>query len=416
MSFAQTGSSKTVMDGLAQLQSAICEAKWFQPQREVGKVGEDWMSGFGNSLESPVGHHPPLSQSVFAGDRVAIVLQSDLPQARLVVECLLKRLMDTSIEPTDITVVISPLMARQFGLADSPVEPKSNEMELQHPLDDEFRPVSFLVHDAQDEFGVAYIAANEEGLPVKVNRAIVDADVILPIGCPRSEDGDSLVDCIYPEYCHDETKRRYREQINSVKERRAEIELANDHLGAFYSIQIVAGAGGQILETISGERHAAIQKAESESRRAWAIVPVGSADAVVATIETDASQQTWKDFAKAVVAANSVANSRGPIVVWSEIGEQPKSEIRKALNDSFESVSRARLSGLMQSIADIAAERQIFLKSRLAQSVVEELGLGFVASVSDVVRLVQSQNSGVMLRDAHLCQVQRQLENVDVDK
>ncbi len=374
------------------------------------------MSAFVESLESPVGHHPPLSQSVFAGDRVAIVLQADLPQARQVVECLLTQLMETNIEPTDITVVISPLMASQFGLASVAVEPKTSETEHQHPLDNEFRLVSFLVHDSHDEYGVAYIAANEQGLPVKVNRTIVDADVILPIGSPRPDDGDALSDCIYPEFCHDETKHRYRDRISSIKERRAEIELANDHLGAFYTIQLVAGAGGQILDTITGERHAAIQKAEQESRQAWAISPIASAEMVIATIETEPSQQSWKDFAKAVVAANLVANSSGPIVIWSEIDEQPKSEIRKALNESFESASRTRLSGLMQVVAGIAAERQIFLKSRLNQSVVEELGLGFVASVADIERLMHGQPSGIMLRDAHLCQVQRELENVDAEK
>lgn len=405
-----------MIDGLVQLQTSVTEAKWFQPQRESVPVGVEWKSALIESLESPVGHHPPLSQSVFAGDRVAIVLQADLPQARQVVECLLTQLIKTNVEPTDITVVVSPSMASQFGLAPTAVDKQADEAVRQHPLEDDFQPVSFLVHDAQDEYGVAYIAANEQGLPVKVNRAIVDADVILPIGCPRPDDDESLVDCIYPEFCHDDTKQRYRDRISSTGDRKAEIELANDHLGAFYSIQLVAGAGGQILAAITGERHEAIRTAESISKQAWAIMPVAGVDTVIATIETEPSRQTWKDFARAVVAANAVANSSGPIVVWSELEEPPKAEIRKALNESFEAAAQSRLSGLMQQVAGIAAERQILLKSQLSQSVVEELGLGFVSSVEDIERLVQRQPSGIMLRDAHLCQVQWVLENADAEQ
>ena len=131
------------------------------------------------------------------------------------------------------------------------------------------------------------------------------------------------------------------------------------------------------------------------------------------TIETDAEQQSWRDFAHAVVAANSVANSTGPIFVWSQIKERPKAEIQKALNDPFESQGRSKLSRLMQQLAGIVAERQVFLKSRLSQAVTEDLGLGYVESVSDLERLIRSQSSGIMIRDAHRCQLTTELESQD---
>lgn len=414
MSSIELNTSKPAMEGFAELQAAMSDPNWLRPQHEFEQANPDWQTAFVDCLESPVGFHPPLSQSVFVGDRVAIVLQSDLPAAQQVVECLLRRLMDTNIEPADITVVIAASMAAQFGITNN-VEGTPDGTDHAHPLDDEFRPVKFLVHDATDEHGVAYIAANEEGLPVKVNRAIVDADVILPIGCPQPGDNDHLVDCIYPEFCVDETRQRYQDRIGSVKDRANEIQLANDHLGAFYSIQVVAGAGGQIINSISGDRLTAINDATEQTKQAWKILPIANADTAVVTIETNANQQSWRDFAKALIAANAVANGSGPIVIWSTINDRPKSEIRKALNESFESSTRAKLSRQMQQVAGIAAERQIFLKSRLSQSMVEEIGLGYVSSVDDILRLLEGQANGVFLRDAHLCQIQLKLENADAE-
>ena len=394
---------------------------WIQPQRRESFSSllndADTETAFLEALQSPVGFHPPLADSVFAGDRIAIVLQDELPRPRLLLECLLKQLMATNIEPTDITVVVSALMARRFGL-----ELKSQVLdedetpvvrEINFPLDNEFQSVRFQIHDAEDEQGVAYIAASEEGLPVKVNRTIVDADVILPVGCPDPTKQSGLSDCIYPTFCSLETQRRYQERKSSLANRMAEIALANDHLGSFFLIQVVAGPGGQIQKAVSGERSAVRELANAESEAAWQIESVDQADMAIATIETDSEQQSWKDFARAVVAANSVANGTGPIFVWSEINERPKSDIQKALNEPFESSGHSKLSRLMQQLADIVAERQVFLKSKLSRAVIEDLGLGFVDSVSDLSRLIDNQASGVLLRDAHKCQLITKLENQD---
>ncbi len=416
--FWATNNLERTINGFEEFSATLGEC-WVQPQRDrFGHAilsDEDVADAFGDALESPFGYYPPLTEAVFPGDTVAIVLQDKLPRSRLLLDCLLKRLMVTNVEPTEITVVVSPATAKSFGLElkqkSSLEEGEPVETESYFPLDDDFQSIQFKIHDADNEHGVAYIAANEEGLPVKVNRAIVDADVILPIGCPDSNDPDGLVDCIYPTFCNAETQARFRQQKGSIAERRAEIALANDHLGAFFTIQIIVGPGQQIYRIISGERTAAIELATTESNEAWRIKPVEGADMAIVTIETE--QQSWKDFARAIVAANSLAVSSGPIFAWSNLNERPKSEIRKALNEPFESVHRAKLSRLMQQLADIVSERQVFLKSKLPQSITEELGLGYVDSVEDVSRLIANQSSGVLLRDAHRCHLTTELESQD---
>ena len=49
--------------------------------------------------------------------------------------------------------------------------------------------------------------------------------------------------------------------------------------------------------------------------------------------------------------------------------------------------------------------RSIFLKSCLAPSVVEDLGLAPLDSVQQVNRVAEAVSSGLVIRDAHKCQL-----------
>ena len=55
----------------------------------------------------------------------------------------------------------------------------------------------------------------------------------------------------------------------------------------------------------------------------------------------------------------------------------------------------------MQQVVRILMNRQVFLQSNLNESVVEELGLGPVNGWSELNRLVERAEEGVLLRDAH---------------
>ena len=54
-----------------------------------------------NALSEPV-NYPPLSESIFPGDRVTILVQNGLPAARQTLEGLLCVLEDSRIETQDI--------------------------------------------------------------------------------------------------------------------------------------------------------------------------------------------------------------------------------------------------------------------------------------------------------------------------
>ena len=59
----------------------------------------------------------------------------------------------------------------------------------------------------------------------------------------------------------------------------------------------------------------------------------------------------------------------------------------------------------MRHVAAIVNERPVFLKCGLKQNDVEELGLGFIQDAKEIVRVSDSKKSGLLIRDAHKCQI-----------
>jgi len=71
----------------------------------------------------------------------------------------------------------------------------------------------------------------------------------------------------------------------------------------------------------------------------------------------------------------------------------------------FEEGISTKLTPKMQHVAAIVNERPVFLKCGLKQNDVEELGLGFIQSAEEIVRISETKDRALLIRDAHKCQV-----------
>ena len=120
----------------------------------------------------------------------------------------------------------------------------------------------------------------------------------------------------------------------------------------------------------------------------------------IATIESDGPSQSWHDFRDAVIRVSKITGS-GPIVVLSSIEQKPDRNIRKACQAQFSDSGLNKLTSEYKAIASIICERPVFLRSKLTQSTIEEMGLGFLKTTDDFLNLVQKHSSAVLLRDAH---------------
>jgi len=308
--------------------------------------------------------YPAVNEWMFPGDSVAIVLQSNLPR------------------PVEIVGVVTDYCQRTEAEIANGEPPKIIPVKIGS------QSLRCQVHDQSNTFGLAYLAANEAGDAVHVNRQLVDADVVFPIGCPTSGNSAEAHDTIYPDFGSIDRAEPFRGRLESAEQRADEIRLANDNLGSFFSLQIVFSPGGEASHAVSGQRNAVISAATGFAKQQWTIAPINNADLVIATIEEPGREQTWDDFASAVITSAGAVEGDGPIVVWSEINQMPDRDTCHALQRQFDESGTNELSKQLQSVASISAERPVFLYSRLPQSTIEEL-------------IAAKATKGVLLRDAH---------------
>ena len=387
----------------------LSDSKFSKPQLDrQTEVEFDLAASMKNALDNPL-FYPPLKESVFPGDQVAIALQNGLPQPLQLLTSLLENLNAAQIASNDIAVVINSRTAAQLGFSSEQIkagtDPELAEPAAAQELEIDGNLIKFQIHNGEISKSLSYLLANVPGDPMHVNRVLVDADVILPIGCPSAGEARQQHDCIYPEFASSDVQTRFSASEGSFLSRQEEILLASDTLGAFFAIQVVVGPGDRIHKIVSGARADALGEARTETNRLWEFVWPDDVDAAVATIETHPQDQTWEDFALAVIAASRISMADGPIIVWSDISQRPHRRIRKACLAQFEDSENTKLSRELQHMSAIIKERPIFLRSELARNDVEELGIGFIESADEINRIVESHSNCLLLRDAHKLQI-----------
>jgi len=330
------------------------------------------------AISAPV-NYPTLAEAIFPGDRIAILIQNELPAAQSTLEALISVLEKARIETQDILVVVSADMKRTFELIEhSAADPESKmPATFRMKSDQRAEALRFEVHVTDDEQAVSYLAANEQGNPVYVNRSLCDSDLILPLSCMPP--GDQHSDCLYPEFSTEEIRARYRKKEDSGKQRQAETELANNSLGMFFSIELICSPGEVIEDIVCGSRSQVREIAVEKLKSLWQMEPAEDCDVVVTTLESSGETATWTNLVRAVTAASNLVTD-GPIIVWSELTQKPTAKIKQACAAQFEGSVPDSLSKKLQHFASILCERPVYLKSRLSQNVVEGLGLGYVES------------------------------------
>ena len=357
---------------------------------------------FKATLKQPV-NFPPLAESVFPGDRVAVLLQSGIPFPQQTLTALVNAIDSMGIETDNLHVVVSQSTCRELGLVavDTPAD-ADPEAAKRWELPGDSSSLNFEVHDSEDS-RVAYLVANKDGDPVYVNRSLHESDFVIPVNCvvPNAKSGD----CLYPEFSNMETRQRFRKKDGTAKQRRLETELANDTLGIFFSIELICAPGQSIHDITCGERKQVRELAAQQVADIWQVAPTAECDMVVTTVETGHGDTTWKDIVTAVVNASRLTSNDGPIVVWSDLSEKPKSKLKQACQAQFEGSISSELPTHLQHFASVLTERSVYLKSKLSGNTIEDLGLGYLESVESVQRIAQGFDHPFLLRDGHLRQI-----------
>ncbi len=356
------------------------------------------------ALDDPLAY-PALSRCTTPSDRVVLALDHGVPQAAQVTAAVVRSLVNARVHPDGITL----LQSRPNGY--SPVEDPCRL--LQEPVRSQ---ITLATHAPADREQLGYLGADTSGEPILVNRAIHDADLVLPIGCVHSDAASGYFGIhtpVFPTFSDERTLQRFR-TIGALDPRRdyeqklaKKVEEVAWLLGISFTIQLVPAGGASILHVLAGQCDAVGQRARELYHTAWNGSVSEQASLVVAAIEGDSDQQTWVNIGRALDAAVPLVEDGGAIAVCCDLAARPgpvlrrlsRSESRQA---TLRQIGKERpedtlIAGQLARALDCA---KIYLLSRLEPSLVEELDMIHVASGKELARLAGHHKSCILLANA----------------
>lgn len=354
------------------------------------------------ALDNPI-DFPPLRQAIVPGDRVAVALSPHVPQAEAIVGGAVQSLMQTGVELDGIQIVVSSRIPKE-GLARikdcAPAE------------------VEIVVHDPADRGSLAFLTSTRQGNAIYVNRALHDADVVLPIGSVRlnSERGTFEVgDDLFPTFSDEETLKRFSRTSDSSSQLRNladEVAEATWLLGVHLTIQVVPGAGNSVLHVLAGETRTVAEQSGLLCNEAWRVDLNRRASLVIASLPGGVEEQTWDNFSRALRNASRAVADNGAIVLCTEISapsDAAEDDMPEGIRNgqSAEGIATKSISTSPRSvIEEIREQHNVYLLSRLEEDYVEELGMGYVARADQISRLIRQHDSCILLGNAQHVYVQ----------
>jgi nickel-dependent lactate racemase len=349
------------------------------------------------ALESPMGH-PPLSQAIVPGDRVAIAVGTDVPQSAEIVRGVVETFAKAGIGADSCSVVVAN--ARLAEHLRSAIQRSQSGG----------GPIQVVLHDPDDERDLCFVGVNRKNQPLVVNRTIFDADMVLPIG--RAQPYGGAYESLYPQFSNAAVIEEFRTPANRSTQtdrqarRRATIS-AGERIGAPLVMQVVPGAGATVSGVFAGEPRMVARSAAASYRAKWSQHAEQRASLIVATVTGGAESQTWNDVAQAIVAAARLVEDEGAIAICTNLdrplGESmgrlvgqrsPSATARKVFRDHAED------SWAAWRIARAIARGPVYLMSQLEADAVEEMGMAPIENIDELVRLAGRRESTIVLEDA----------------
>lgn len=353
------------------------------------------------ALAEPI-DYPPLSATVTPGDRVVVALADEAVGWSEIVEGVVGCLVDSRVDPEAITV-LRPAAAAD----DDPCRRLPKSLRGQ---------VVSLCHAPQERDDLAYLATTDEGHAVFLNRAIVDADLLLPIGRFRGQPAAGyfgICTPLYPTFSDEATLRRFRSAstLDSPGRRRRLASREADEVGwlvgAAMTIQALSAGGDRVSELLAGKVESVRLRAADRYAGLWRQGFARSAALVVAALEGGPRQQTWENLGRALETAAPLVEKGGALVMCTELDASPGPAVKRLRNSRSRRQTVRRLADDVadDAVAAVQLARaldhcSVYLMSRLDDALVEDLEMTPVADADELARLVGRFDSLILLGNA----------------
>jgi len=348
---------------------------------------------------------PALAQGTTPGDRIVLALESGVPQADQIVAATIDHLERSGVSLDGIALWRT--QADLNGRQDTPCSgwPKTWQ-----------RRVHVLVHDPTSEGQFAYLATSRAGEAVVLNRALVDADVVLPIGTLRRGPSAGYFGVhggVFPTFSDQRTLMRFRapDAMRGAGKHRDKLQQEVDEvawlLGLTFTIQALPGGGDRVLDVLAGAPAAVALRGRQLYGDAWGYTVPRRASLVVAAIEGGAAQQTWENLGRALAAAGPLVEEGGAIAVCCDLAAEPGPAVQGLFDSpsartALHRIGRSRPEDLLPAtqLVDALQQGTVYLMSRLDAGLVEQLNMVPLAGAEELERLVRRHPSCILLANA----------------
>jgi nickel-dependent lactate racemase len=344
--------------------------------------------------------YPKLADATVPGDTIVVAIDQATPQVLPVVAGTLAALKHAGVEQSAITLLLSPELASD----------QATHTQLRELAGAE---ITLVVHAADDKEQMSLLGVSGAGLPLRLNRVLCDADLVIPIGPSRGSKHDcNPAGMLFPRFSDQETLGRFHspgshETSAARKKLEGEIRECDWILGVGLALQVIPGPHGTIAALCCGTPAGIAPTVQRHYREVWATDVRQQADLIVATIVGNEAQQTWQNLSRALASADELLEPGGAIAICSEIATRPGPS-GKRLRDAQDLADverKLRQDAFADSAATLRICRQlqrgtIYLQSQLGSAVVESLGFAPMESDQELQRLVGSYRRCLVLEEA----------------
>lgn len=354
------------------------------------------------ALAEPL-NFPPLKQATVPGDRIVLALESGVPQGATLVAAVASHLVREGSSPDRLVVLAESAAA--------------HERDPREVLPDAWRgEVALEVHAPDAQGRLALLASSHDGKPVYLNRTMLDADLVVPIGCLRDEASIGYhgpYGGLFPAFADSKTQQRYHKPLaprtarQTLATQREEIDEVGWLLGAQFTLQALPGGGGRLLRVLAGEIGEVFRAGSAAYSAAWKCSVPRRASLVVALLSGEPEQQTWDNVGRALAAASRVVAHGGAIALCTRLTAEPGPAVAGLsqaddLEAARKRIGREAASDALPATELVRAMEQgkVYLLSGLDESLVEDLGLAPMTEPEDVERLARRHESCIVLANA----------------
>lgn len=339
-----------------------------------------------------------IDKMIVAGDTVALAVDPAIPSLPRVVGAIAQWLVEHGTTPESLQIIL-PGSQQQV---DSLVEQlKSSGLAT----------VTVVRHDVDDVNGVSYVAADEDAQPIYLSRALVDADVVIPISCARSSDAIDYLGAfsIFPLFSNRDIRGQLYSyaRLSNESQHQHLIDRSNQAawwLGVMVAIQIlptennqVAGVMCGLLDTVDNSSQSSLNALMQETTES---------DLVIATV--DSPDQNWADLARALHTAVRYCTPGGSIVLCTQLHEAVGPALKRLRDgqSSREQIERrvakdntddALAAG---AILEATRDRHVYLVSNHRAATIEGLGMGVLADEQQLAHLVKQHARYLVIHSA----------------